>query len=298
MNDDERPLDGLTVLVPRAKEQAGTLSELLRQRGAQPLEVPAIEIRSVSSTAELDRAVALLARGFYDWVVLTSVNGVAAVRARVEAAGRDAHALGTGGAGAGAGGSGVPRPEGPGADPTVAAGPPDGSGLRRTRVAAVGPATEKALAAWGLQPDLVPPVATTADLGSVFPPGPGEVLLTRADIANPELREALLAKGWRTDEVVAYHTVPLDRMDGEARRRLDAGEVDWVAFTAPSTITGFVRAYGGPPPSDVGIAAIGPVTAAAADAAGMRVAVTATEHTIPGLVAAIERSANRRPGPD
>lgn len=260
----ERPLEGLTVLVPRAKEQAGTLSELLRQRGAEPLEVPTIEIRPVSSTAELDRAVRQLAAGFYDWVVLTSVNGVAAVRARVEAAGLDARALNR------------------------------GEGGRRTRVAAVGPATEKALAAWGVQPDLVPPVATIADLGSVFPPGPGEVLLTRADIANPELRDVLAAKGWRTDEVVAYHTVPLDHMDDEARRRLDGGEVDWIAFTAPSTITGFVRAYGGPPPPAVRIAAIGPVTAAAAEAAGMRVVATATEHTIPGLVAAIEAGAALR----
>ena len=81
------PLAGLTVLVPRAKEQAGTLSELLRQRGAEPLEVPTNEIRPVGSTAELDRAVRLLASGFYDWVVLTSVNGVAALRGRVEAAG-------------------------------------------------------------------------------------------------------------------------------------------------------------------------------------------------------------------
>jgi len=269
MTDDEpRPLDGLTVLVPRAKEQAGTLSKLLRRGGAQPLEVPTIEIRPVSSTAELDRAVRLLADGFYDWVVLTSVNGVAAVRARVEAAGLDARALN----GDGAGG---------------------GEGERRTRVAAVGPATEKVLAAWGVQPDLVPPVATTADLGSVFPSGPGEVLLTRADIANPELHDVLVAKGWRTDEVIAYHTVPLDHMDGEARRRLDGGEVDWAAFTAPSTITGFVRAYGGPPPNGVRIAAIGPVTAAAAEAAGMRVTTTATVHTIPGLVAAIEQSADR-----
>jgi uroporphyrinogen III methyltransferase/synthase len=255
------PLAGLTVLVPRAKEQAGTLSELLRQRGAEPLEVPTIEIRPVGSTAELDRAVRLLASGFYDWVVLTSVNGVAALRGRVEAAGLDARALNS------------------------------GEGGRRTRVAAVGPATEKALAAWGVQPDLVPPVATTADLGSVFPPGPGEVLLTRADVANPELRDVLVAKGWRTDEVVAYHTVPLDRMDAEARRRLDRSEVDWIAFTAPSTITGFVRAYGGPPPAGVSIAAIGPVTAAAAEAAGMRVSATASEHTIPGLVRAIEEGA-------
>jgi len=245
-------LAGLTVLVPRARGQAGGFSRLLRERGAEALEVPAIEIRPVASTAELDRAVQELAEGRYDWLVLTSVNGVAALRGRVEALRR-----------------GVPG---------------------RARVAAVGPATEAALRDWGVVPDLVPGVATTAALGLQFPHGPGDVLLARADRANPELGVALRAKGWRTQEVVAYHTVPVGELDPDTRRRLDDGEVDWVAFTASSTVEGFVRGYGGPPPGGVRVAAIGPVTAGAARAAGMRVAATATQHTIPGLVAAIEHA--------
>ena len=245
-------LAGLTVLVPRARGQAGGFSRLLRERGAEALEVPAIEIRPVVSTAELDRAVHELAEGRYDWLVLTSVNGVAALRGRVEALRR-----------------GVPG---------------------RARVAAVGPATEAALRDWGVVPDLVPGVATTAALGLQFPHGPGDVLLARADRANPELGVALRAKGWRTQEVVAYHTVPVGELDPATRRRLDDGEVDWVAFTASSTVEGFVRGYGGPPPGGVRVAAIGPVTAGAARAAGMRVAATATQHTIPGLVAAIEHA--------
>jgi uroporphyrinogen III methyltransferase / synthase len=249
-----RALAGLTVLVTRARDQAGSFSRLLRERGAEPLEVPAIEIRPVADPAELDRAVRRLAAGGYHWVVVTSVNGVAAVRGRVEALGLDA---------------GVPG---------------------RARVAAVGPATQAALADWGVRPDLVPTVATTAALGQAFPPGAGDVLLARADLANPELGGMVAAKGWRPHEVVAYHTVPAAGMDAGARRRLDAGEVDWVAFTSASTVEGFLRAYGGPPPVRVRVAAIGPVTAAAARAAGMRVVVAATDHTIPGLVAAIERA--------
>jgi uroporphyrinogen III methyltransferase / synthase len=248
------PLAGLTVLVPRARDQAGELSALLAARGAEPLEVPTIEIRPVASTTELDRAVEDLAAGRFDWVVLTSVNGVAAVRARVEAAGR---------------------------------GPAD---LAKARVAAVGPATEAALRDWGVAPDLVPAVATTAALGQAFPApsGHGDVLLARADLANPQLAVVLRGKGWGTTEVVAYHTVPVGSLDPAARRRLDGGEVDWVAFTASSTVEGFLRGYGGPPPPEVRVAAIGPVTAGAARSAGMRVAATAAEHTIPGLVAAIE----------
>jgi len=245
-------LAGLTVLVPRARGQAGGFSRLLRERGAEAVEVPAIEIRPVPSTAELDRAVQELAEGRYDWLVLTSVNGVAALRGRVEALRR-----------------GMPGP---------------------ARVAAVGPATEAALRDWGVVPDLVPGIATTAALGLQFPHGPGDVLLARADRANPELGVALRAKGWRTQEVVAYHTVPVGELDPDTRRRLDDGEVDWVAFTASSTVEGFVRGYGGPPPGGVRVAAIGPVTAGAARAAGMRVAATATQHTIPGLVAAIEHA--------
>jgi uroporphyrinogen III methyltransferase/synthase len=242
------------VLVLRARDQASQLSALLRARGAEPLEVPTIEIRPVVSTAELDRAVQDLAAGRHDWVVLTSVNGVAALRARAEAAGRGPDVLG------------------------------------RARVAAVGPATEAALRDWGVVPDLVPEVATTVALGHAFPPGSGSVLLARADLANPELGVLLRAKGWETTEVVAYHTVPVGTIDPAARRRLDGGEVDWVAFTASSTVEGFLRGYGGPPPPGVRVAAIGPVTAGTARSAGIPVAATATDHTIGGLVEAIERA--------
>jgi uroporphyrinogen III methyltransferase / synthase len=249
-----RPLAGLTVLVPRARDQASDFSALLRSRGAEPLEVPTIEIRPVASTAVLDQAVEDLAGGRFDWVVLTSVNGVAALRARAEALGQGPAALG------------------------------------KAQVAAVGPATEAALRDWGVDPDLVPEVATTAALGQAFPSGPGDVVLARADLANPELAVILRDKGWWTIEVVAYHTVPVGTLDPAARRRLDAGEVDWVAFTASSTVEGFLQGYGGPPPPGVRVAAIGPVTADTARAAGIRVATTATEHTIPGLVAAIEHA--------
>jgi uroporphyrinogen III methyltransferase / synthase len=254
LTDARPPLAGLTVLVPRARDQASDFSALLRARGAEPLEVPTIEIRPVASTAGLDRAVEDLAAGRYDWVVLTSVNGVAAARARAEALGH-----------------------GPAA-------------ITRASVAAVGPATEAALRGWGIVPDLVPEAATTAALGQAFPAGRGAVLLARADLANPELGVLLRDKGWTTTEVVAYHTVPVGSLDPAARRRLDRGEVDWVAFTASSTVEGFLRGYGGPPPPGVRVAAIGPVTADTARSAGIRVAATATEHTIGGLVAAIEHA--------
>jgi uroporphyrinogen III methyltransferase/synthase len=259
---ERRPLGGTSVLVPRARAQAGALSRLLAERGAEPVELPLIAIREPESFAALDAAVADLAAGAYAWVGLTSVNGVAALRARVEAAGRDARLL------AGA------------------------------RVAAVGPGTGAAVRGWGFVPDLEPATATTAALAEAFPPpdpaaGGRPVLLPRSDLANPELSAGLRAKGWTVTDVVAYHTVPLGDMPPDLRKRIDGSGIDWVAFTAASTVEGFVRAYGGPPPPALRVAVIGPVTAAAAAGAGVPVHATASEHTIPGLVAAIEQASSR-----
>jgi uroporphyrinogen III methyltransferase/synthase len=244
----EQPLAGQVVLVTRAPGQAGGLAARLREQGAEPLAVPLIEI-GPGDSAELARAVADLS-GF-DWVAFTSRNAVEALRGAVEAAGLDARAC---------------------------AG---------TKLAAVGPATEAALRAWGLRPDLVPGEATAAALGAAMPEGPGRVLLPRGDLARPELPEALAAKGWELHEVVAYRTVPRAELDPDLRKRIDGGRVHWVAFTSSSTVTGFLGAYGGPPPERVKVAAIGPSTAETCRAAGIRIDALAAEHTVPGLVAAI-----------
>src|ERR1700758_4333123 len=77
-----RALQGIRVLVGRARHQAGALSAELRKRGAQVLEIPFIEIRKPRSFQPLDSALKNLAG--YDWLILTSVNGVEAMAARLE----------------------------------------------------------------------------------------------------------------------------------------------------------------------------------------------------------------------
>jgi uroporphyrinogen III methyltransferase/synthase len=250
---DQRPLAGQVVLVPRAAGQGGELARLLRAQGAEPLELALIAIEP-GDEAELDRAVATLAAGGYAWTALTSRNAVAALRARVEAAGLDARAL---------------------------AG---------TRLAAVGTGTAAALRDWGLAADLVPELAGGAALGAAIPaPGVGEttVLLPRADRAGPELPAALAATGWAVDEVVAYRTVPVAEVDPDLRKRVEAGRVHWAAFTSPSTVTGFVAAFGGQPPAALRLAAIGPTTAAALAELGLATQAEAAEPTPDALVAAI-----------
>ncbi len=75
-----RVLAGKRVLVTRAAHQAGKLSEGLRALGAEPVEVPVLEIQPPSSIEPLDRALRSL--DSYDWLILTSVNTVRALQER------------------------------------------------------------------------------------------------------------------------------------------------------------------------------------------------------------------------
>jgi uroporphyrinogen-III synthase len=167
------------------------------------------------------------------------------------------------------------------------------------RVAAIGNGTAQALGAHGRKPDLVPGTFTTEALGRAFPRGKGRVLLPRADIAPPDLEDALRAKGWRPVRVTAYRTTVPRSLPAGASRALEQGRVDAIVFTSASTVDGFVELVGvvrGPK-----VACIGPVTARAARDAGFRVHAVARPHNVEGLVAALERllAANRpsrRPG--
>ena len=158
-------------------------------------------------------------------------------------------------------------------------GPPEAS------VAAVGDATAAALEARGLEPALVPEAFTTEALGEAFPEGQGRVLLARADLATGELEEAVRARGWDPVRIDAYRVRVAGALPDGALAALRAERVDAVTFTSPSTVEGFVRLAG---PAEAPMAVcIGPVTAAAAGAAGLDVVAVAEPHTEEGLVTAL-----------
>ena len=96
-------------------------------------------------------------------------------------------------------------------------------------------------------------------------------------------------------EVEAYRTTTDGAGAAEVRKRLAAGEIDWVTFTASSTVKSFADLVG----KDVGrarVASIGPVTTKTAREMGMTVDVEAEEFTIPGLVRAIREAEEERAG--
>ena len=159
-------------------------------------------------------------------------------------------------------------------------------GTAGVRIAAIGPGTADALAAGGVDVDLVPARNVAEGLLEELPNGPGRVLLPQADRARPVLAEGLRAKGWTVDAVVAYRTVavtpPPDLM---ARAR----GADAIAFTSASTVTSYVEAAGADAVPQV-VVCIGPITGEAAAAEGLRVTAVADPHTLDGLVAAVVKS--------
>ena len=160
---------------------------------------------------------------------------------------------------------------------------PDSRAVGDTRVAAVGPGTSAALAAAGIVADLVPAASLAEGLVEAFPAGPGRALLPQAAGARPVLARGLEAKGWDVEVVHAYRTVA---SSPPAEAVAAAAKADAIAFTSASTVDSYLAAAG-PDAVPPVVACIGPVTAAAAEAAGLTVSAVATEHTLDGLVAAL-----------
>lgn len=262
---ETKPLFGWRVLVPRTKEQAGSLTARLRGYGAVPDEVPTISVEPPRNPQQMDKAVRGLVEGRYEWIAFTSVNAVKAVREKFEEYGLDARAF---------------------------------SGLK---IAAVGEKTAASLMAWGLRADLVPSGEQSAaglledwpEFDDLLDPI-NRVFLPRADIATENLVAGLIDKGWECDDVTAYRTVRAAPPPAPTRDAIKSGKFDAVVFTSSSTVRNLVGIAGKPHPSTV-IAVIGPATAKTAEEHGLRVDVLSPKPDIEVLVDALaDFGASRR----
>jgi uroporphyrinogen-III synthase len=252
-------LAGRTILVTRARHQAGQLSEKLRVLGAEVVEIPAIEIVPPESFAELDRALGNLSR--YQWLIVTSANGVEALAGRMKVLG-------------------------------IGAG-----GFSRFKVAAVGSATARALEDLGLAVAVTPAEYVAESLVEAL----GDqvrgqrVLLARAAVARDVIPDALRARGATVDVMDAYRTViPADSVTtvrtlfGE-----NGGAPDAATFTSSSTVTNFLnllREAGVDAPKTMRAVSIGPITSKTLRENGWEPAAEADPHDLAGLTAAVVRS--------
>jgi uroporphyrinogen-III synthase len=248
------------------------LSSALRELGCEVVEVPFIEIRKPSSYQPLDSALRSLAT--YDWLILTSVNGVDALFERLAKKKIDLSAL-------------VPL-----------------------KIAAIGPATKKAIEQHGLRVTVTPKeYVAESVVASLRRRVQGKrVLLVRAKVARDVIPRELRKAGAEVDVVEAYETVA----PKSSKTRLQAALASKtrrphaITFTSSSTVRNFVDLLGlrsarvalKKPPRHhrVNTASIGPVTSATLREFGLPVDIEAKEYTIPGLVAAIVKESKRMQG--
>jgi len=273
--DLDQPLSGVRVLIGRARHQAGVLSAELRKLGATVVEIPFIEIRKPRSFKPLDSALKNLEN--YDWLILTSANGVEAMwerLIRLRLSQQLPHAM---------------------------------------RVAAIGPATRKAIEKRGATLDVVPKeyVAESVVRSLKNKVKGKHVLLVRAKVARDVIPRELRKVGARVDVVEAYETV----VPESSRRRLKAAlknprlRPHVVTFTSSSTVRNFVELLGGAHAAKramqvvrgrgvdspaIQLASIGPVTSATLREFGLKTSINAAEYTIPGLVDAIVKKMSRQ----
>ncbi len=257
------PLQGERILITRAREQADKLSDALTDLGADVLEIPAIEIRPAKSYEALDLALQNVES--YDWLVLTSVNGVRVFFSRLEA-------LGIG-----------------------------SERLLHLDIAAIGPATAAVIEEHGLPVDVVPDeYVAESVVAALWQQVRGKrVLLVRAKVARDVIPQELRTAGATVHVMEAYETVAPESSRVRLREAFSdpAQRPTAITFTSSSTARNFVELLG---PENlahlkgVTIASIGPVTSQTLRELGIAVTLEAHEYTIAGLVEALAEFAGKR----
>ena len=255
MPNEKYPLAQTRILVGRARHQAGSLSSSLRSLGAAVIEIPFIEIRKPKSFEALDAALKNIKT--YDWLILTSANGVEAMWDRLRKLR-------------------IPRTK-----------------LKHLQIAAIGPATKKAIVKHGLKVKMVPEeyVAESVVKGLRDKVNGKRVVLMRAKVARDVIPEDLRAAGAHVEVVEAYETVVPEKSRTRLRALLkSARRPHIVTFTSSSTAKNFAELLGNrkvPALDKVQFASIGPVTSATLRELQMPVAIEAREFTMGGLIRAI-----------
>lgn len=254
----EEPLSGWRVLTTRASKQSGGLAAPLREMGAEVIEIPTIEIKPPTSYKALDAALKNVAK--YDWLILTSVNGVEALFARLK----------------------------------KLRIPPEK--LAHLHVAAIGPATQREIEKNGLQVAVMPDryVAEAVVEALKGKTQAKRVLLVRAKVARDVLPTELRKSGAKVDVAEAYETHVPKGAKAKLNRLFsnNTSRPDIVTFTSSSTATNFLALlekdhwHG---LREIWLASIGPVTSDTLRQAGFKPNIEALEYTMEGLALAIAK---------
>ena len=258
------------VLITRAARQSSTLADQLRAFGADPILIPTIELADPTTFAPLDHALTHL--DTFHWLIFTSANAVEAVHKRLQ----HLH------------NSPIPSP--------LSSIP--------CRIAAIGPATARALEAARLTVHLLPSQAVAESLAEALLPEalqpdgtPTRFLLLRAEAARDILPDTLRAAGADLTIVPVYRNlIPSDSI--ASIRQLFSHAENWpaaITFTSSSTATNLLallEASSLTLPPQIQRISIGPITSQTLRDLHLPPHAEAAEPNLPSLVAEVVKALN------
>jgi uroporphyrinogen III methyltransferase / synthase len=251
---EKKPLFGKGIVITRPERQADDLARLLAAEGAHAIHFPTIKIIPPEDLNELDNAINRL--DTYNWIIFTSANGVQYFLERLSEQNKDIREL------------------------------------KGIKICCIGPATAEQITKRGIKVDLVPEHYISEGILKSFAAidmHGKKVLIPRAAQARDVLPEGLRKMGAQVDVVPAYTTINSGRKKEELAGQIADNRVNVITFTSSSTVTNFLEIMGKDYslPLQIKIACIGPITAATARKAGLKVDIEQDEYTMAGLVQAL-----------
>ncbi|MFM2061932.1 MAG: hypothetical protein RLZZ507_1602 [Cyanobacteriota bacterium] len=259
------PLTGKTILVTRSVGQSSQFSDRLTDAGAKVIEMPALEIGPPSSWKALDQAISNLST--FDWLILTSSNGVEYFFSRLQAKGKNKNAL------------------------------------AKVKIAVVGEKTAKSLKKQHIQADFIPPHYIADSLVVNFPEklAGKKILFPRVESGGREvLVKQLTSKGAEVIEVPAYESSCPQNIPPAAEIALQNHTLDIITFASSKTVQFFCLLTATKFPEGIThylentcIASIGPQTSKTCFDLFGRVDIEAEEYTVDGLLKAIIQWASK-----
>ena len=257
----KRPLFGRNIVMTRDAAGNADFAAKIVRRGGNPLEFETIRIKPLTDSNDFLRTLAKLEK--YDWIILTSGNGVTTFFDALESMGKDARVF------------------------------------ESAKVAAIGGRTAERLSDFGIKADFVPGIFTGRELGKQLIGFTNlrdkKILLLRSQLASNELVEILARAGADVDNVALYTAKAAKSDCAWLVDGINDGTIDWLTFASPSSVDAFFEQIGveAANSAKVKIASIGPVTSERLKGLGVKVDVTAKEHTLDGLLDAVEEQENK-----
>ncbi len=252
-----KPLFGKSIVVTRDVAGNADFAAKIIERGGNPVEFPTLKIRPLTQSNEFLRALTKLAQN--EWIIFTSANGVTIFFKAIDGMGKDARVFGP------------------------------------TKIAAIGDRTAARLGEFGIKADFVPTVFTgeqlARQLAGFADLRDKKVLLLRSQLASNELVELLAKAGAQVENVAIYTAEPENGDSDLLTEQLEQGKIDWLTFASPSSVDSFFEQIPCKTVQSnrIRIASVGPVTSERLKQIDIGVDIEAAEHTIDGLLDAIEQ---------